>query len=222
MLKKSMRFKPEWLTCPNVTGFFIIFYLVGILLFVFEVTRNLFYLTVPISLLLVTMLILFFHKGNPGKTGVLSLVIFISSFILEYAGIHSGKIFGRYEYLTSLGPKWGEVPLIIGMNWILMVLCSAAVMAEISENFLIRITGGALCMVFYDLVLEAAAPAMNMWHFFGDYPPVQNFVSWFVAAFIFHLVLHVMKINPKNEPARNLFFIQIVFFIFIISFENLR
>ena len=43
-----------------------------------------------------------------------SLLVFVSSFLIEMAGVRSGLIFGEYHYGTTLQPMLLDVPVAIG------------------------------------------------------------------------------------------------------------
>jgi len=46
-------------------------------------------------------------------------------------------------------------------------------------------------MVVYDLVLELeqCAPGLGMWYWSGDNVPVKNYLTWFILALLFHLIV---------------------------------
>jgi bisanhydrobacterioruberin hydratase len=54
-----------------------------------------------------------------------------------------------------------------------------------------------------------------MWQFVNDYPPVENFVMWFIMALVYHIIFAGFKIKPIGKPAIALFICQIVFFLAI-------
>ena len=44
-------------------------------------------------------------------------IAFATGMLVEWIGVHTGYLFGSYDYGTVLGPKLLGVPLIIGINW---------------------------------------------------------------------------------------------------------
>lgn len=194
---------------------FICFYAVGLVLFMLPFTRPLFITITPLTLLLVIGIILYFHKGWDLKTILFFAFIFISSFILEMKGTTTGKIFGEYYYARGLGLRINHTPLIIGLNWLFLVYASHDIAYRVSRWPLLRIFIGTILMVLYDLLLEWVAPYMEMWYFMSDHPPLQNYVTWFITAFIFHCGFELLRIRTNNRSARMLFFIQALFFILL-------
>lgn len=200
---------------------FAIFYSVGFALFALPVTRPLFLFILPLSLLFVFAAVLLHHKRWDTVFVLYGAGVMVISFFTEMAGVRTGLIFGSYTYLGSLGIKLYDTPLMIGVNWFMLTYCSAAIMSYASKRSggvigsAVKITGGALLMLFYDFIAELVAPVMNMWEFTGTYPPVQNFVMWFVLALTFHIVLSALKIKATGKPAMALFGSQLVFFLLI-------
>lgn len=194
---------------------FIRFYAVGLILFIIPFTRDFFIFLIPLSLLLVISVILYFHRVWNAKTIIYFAIIAIASFFFEMAGTTTGDIFGIYQYDKGLGTQVNHTPLIIGLNWLFLVYASH----DISERFLhkpvYRILLGSILMVLYDVIMEWVAPVMQMWHFETSYPPFQNFLAWFSAALVLHTGFELLKIRTCNLPARALFVIQMLFFVLV-------
>lgn len=194
---------------------FLRFYAVGLLLFMLPLTRPLFvHITAP-SLLLVFIAVFYHHRRWDIKTICMFVVVAISSFLVEAKGVTSGELFGHYRYDSALGIKLFNTPLIIGLNWLFLVYASNSIATRITNSALYKILLGAVLMVAYDMVMELAAPPMNMWHFDSFYPPMENFIMWFVVSCLFHTLFVIFKIDIDNAPARALFWIQILFFTII-------
>jgi uncharacterized membrane protein len=187
-------------------------YLFGLLWFNLPFTRELFISSIPLTLLLVIALVFSFHKEWNIKTILVFNSIAASSFLLELIGVSTGIPFGDYQYDRGLGWMLHNTPLVIGLNWLFLVYASQAIASKCSNNRLLIVLLGASLMLCYDLILECVAPAMEMWHFTSSYPPIENFFSWWVVGIIFQSILVVFNINVVNNPARILFFIQMVFF----------
>ena len=198
-----------------IAKLFMVFYAVGVLLYILPFTRELFILITPLTLVLVIFLVGFYHNRWDLKTILLFAFLAVLSFFIEAVGVSYGTIFGTYQYDSGLGFKILNTPIIIGLNWLFLVYASHGIASKITPNKWFIPFLGAGIMVIYDLVLEIAAPLMNLWHFSGDFPPLQNFTSWFLISFSFHCAFVLFSIKVDNIPARKLFWIQIVFFALI-------
>ncbi len=195
---------------------FVVFYCGGLALYFAPLTQNLFKLITPFSLVVVAVAIFSHHKKWDAKTIAVLASIFVLSIIAEIIGVATGKLFGVYEYGKGLGIKIAGVPVIIGLNWCFLVYASNSIISEYTSKNIFIIVGAASLMVLYDIVLEIAAPLMDMWVFHKNEPPINNYVVWFLLALFFNWTMQKFKINTRNRHARWLFFSQLGFFIIIV------
>ncbi len=194
-------------------SFFVLIYIIGLVGLIYDPTRELFKSLVPVNLLFSFAGILIYHS-KWSKTFILAAgLIALTGFIAEVAGVQSGLIFGEYKYGPTLGLKFMNVPLIIGINWLILVYGVAALWVNTKINVLLKSFFGALLMVFYDFVMEPVAIYLDFWHWKSVQVPVQNYLAWFFLSFIFVLFFFRMNVTTKNPLAIALFFIQLCFFI---------
>lgn len=199
--------------------FLIFFYLVGIVGFLLPATHSLFSSLTPFALLLSAGFLIWFHKpGFNAKTFYIFSLIFVISFFAEMAGVKTGLLFGDYTYGNGLGVKIMGTPLIIGLNWLMLVYCTKVISDRLSPNRFIRLFSAPLMMVGYDLILEQAAPGLDMWYWAEGTVPIQNYLAWFLLAFLFHLLLRKADLDFKNPLALPVFFIQFLFFVTLVAF----
>ncbi|MDD4108622.1 MAG: carotenoid biosynthesis protein [Prolixibacteraceae bacterium] len=199
-----------------------VFYLVGLTGFIIPATYQLFSRLTPVALLLSAVILILFHKPHfHAKTVVAFITIMILSFFIEVAGVKTGVIFGNYEYGKGLGPKFMETPLLIGLNWIMLVYCSKIMVDKHFRNVKIKIFVAPLIMVSYDLILELAAPELDMWHWQGGTVPVRNYIAWFLVALLFHIILNKLKISFSNKIAIPVFIVQFMFFLILVTYFSL-
>lgn len=198
---------------------FVRFYAVGLGLFFLPWTRPIFIAITPVTLLLVFSVVFWFHKKWNLPTILAFIFIAVASYYLEVAGTQTGKIFGAYTYGTGLGLKISETPLMIGLNWLFLIYATHGIVSEWFSKPVFKIFAGAALMILYDLVIEFAAPAMDMWQFSGaTYPPIHNFISWFLASVVFHAVFVLARVETENKSARSLYVIQLGFFVILTIF----
>ncbi|WP_299438351.1 carotenoid biosynthesis protein [uncultured Aquimarina sp.] len=195
---------------------FIVFYCVGLALYFTPFTHNLFILITPYTLVLVTVAIFLHHKEWNIRTIAVLVSIFILSIAIEIIGVATGKLFGVYAYGKGLGIKIVDVPVIIGLNWVFLTYASNSIISKYTSKNIPIIVGAASLMVLYDILLEKAAPLMDMWVFSKNDPPINNYIVWFLLALIFNWGIQKFKINTNNPPARWLFFVQFGFFIVLV------
>lgn len=200
---------------PRIKGFIITLYVVGIIGTVIPFTRSIFVFLTPFILLLSLLILIAFHTVYNTKTLLVFLSIFLISFFIEVAGVNSGIVFGDYSYGKGLGIKIFKTPLIIGLNWVLLVYCTSAVFEKIRLAVPLKIAGASLSMVIYDIVMEQVAPEMEMWSFQSGRIPLQNYLIWFTLALVFHSALRITGIRITNKFAPLLFYCQFLFFLIL-------
>ena len=70
-----------------------------------------------------------------------------------------------------------------------------------------------MLMVGLDFLIEPVAISLDFWSWEYDIIPLQNYIGWFVIAFILQLIfLNVLDKAEKNIVAVSLFGWQIMFF----------
>lgn len=213
---------------PKSTEILLWVYGVGLAGMLLPFSRGLFTAITPLNLLF-ALLWLFWGKWPARQVIIAGSVIAVVSFLTEAAGVNTGEIFGVYTYGNTLGPKLLNTPLIIGLNWFLLIYCTNVVSRQLwgritdrhdeSRSGLKRsmfiVVTGSLLMVFYDLLLEPAAVRLDMWSWECGIIPLRNFLAWFFFSLLFHIYIRYMgeeEINPRALP---LFVVQLGFFAVI-------
>lgn len=195
-----------------MTPYLIIFYSVGIAGLIIPQTHELFKVLVPVNLLLNVILLFIYH----GKIGFdfawKAVVIFLAGIFIEVVGVNTGEVFGEYQYGATLGPKLFHTPIMIGVNWLMLVYASLVISSRLTEVRYFRVIIGAVMMVVYDFLLEPAAIDLQMWDW-GGAVPMQNYIAWLIISFIFIGFAELTgMVNQKNKIASPLFFVQMGFF----------
>jgi bisanhydrobacterioruberin hydratase len=151
---------------------------------------------------------------NPQRFIVWSLCLVGGTFVLEIFGVNLGIPFGTYSYGLALGLKWWGAPLTIGLAWYQLVLTLVWWTVAMSRKAQAVFVGG--CLVGIDIVLEGVAPFLGMWRFLGEYPPVQNFVSWAAVSVLATVCLRTSEespfITPLPLPLRYVLALQVSYF----------
>jgi len=191
----------------------IIFYTVGIVSLSLPATKEYIELLTPYTLLMNLVLLFIFHR--PWKTlhVVLFSVIAVTGFLVEVAGVYTGLVFGDYQYYHTLGIRLFDTPLIIGINWLMLIYFVYHLTGLTRMKRTLKVIAGSLLMVAYDLLLEPVAIRMNMWDWSGGSIPVQNYVAWFVISIVFLSLLHLFKIRFENKISPGLFAVQAGFIL---------
>lgn len=199
----------------NVTAAIIILaalYAVGIAGLSWESTTDWFRRLVPYQLMVSAALLFYFHPVWDKRSVIFFAIVFIGSFGIEVAGVHTGKIFGSYTYGDGLGLKLFSTPVLIGLNWLMLVYCTGHVVhrAGITKPWK-EITGAGI-MTFIDYLIEPVAVKYGWWSWFGTAIPALNFIAWFYISLVFLFIFFRMNVERRNPVAIPLIAFQTIFF----------
>ena len=142
-------------------------------------------------------------------------VIFLLGMSVEILGVATGYPFGNYHYGDSLGSKIFDVPVIIGVNWFTIAYISYHLAKSFIGNTSLRILISTLFMLVLDMLLEPIAPKLGYWYWENDVITTLNFVSWYLVGLACVYIIDLNNQETVNRSARNLFFIQFVFFVLL-------
>lgn len=214
------------------TAVAVLFHLIGLAGILF-VNKDLFIQATSINMLL--MLALLFYTQRSINVGYIFffIVCFVVGFSVEYIGTKTGYLFGNYAYGDVLGPKISGVPLIIGVNWFIIIYCCGVTILTLF-NRMTRgleepqrpkpimkmasvVSDGALLAVFFDWIMEPAAIALGYWSWNGGEVPMFNYVSWLIVSVVLLIVFHFSRFEKQNKFAVNLLLIQLMFFLLLRS-----
>ena len=68
-------------------------------------------------------------------------------------------------------------------------------------------------MVGLDFIMEQLASRFDFWHFEGGVAGVQNYIAWFITAFVLHLIASHWLTKTKGIFSKHLYLNQVVFFV---------
>lgn len=199
----------------------VIWYSVGIAGFNIPGLRPMMQMLTPWGMLMATVLLMVFHEPWERKSGLMFLAIAFAGFLVELIGVHSGLLFGHYEYGVTLGPKLWNTPLVIGLNWLVLVYCISTLLNPIRHRWYFPLAG-AILMVAFDWLMEPVAMDTGMWQWANGKVPVKNYIDWFIVSGILFLMIRLFKVEFSNRIAPLLFTMQAVFFLVLNILIRLR
>jgi putative membrane protein len=131
---------------------------------------------------------------------------------VEVLGVHTGLVFGEYSYGQTLGWKWLEVPVIIGCNWLFLLIGTAGFVHRLRIAPALRVAIGAALMTAMDVLIEPVAIYLGYWDWAGGTPPLQNYLAWFVVSLLMHSLFQVANFPKRNFVAEAVIVLQFLFF----------
>jgi putative membrane protein len=169
----------------------------------------------PLTLLFSALIILVNHRDWNRYFVIFIFAVSIIGYLVELTGIQTGVIFGDYAYGDTLGYKLYGVPLVIGLNWFLLVYSSGMVANVFKFGLFIKSIIGAGMMVIIDISLEPVAISLDFWSWEHEVIPIQNYVAWFLISFFMHVYFQKLGLKKFNRIAVALFIIQYIFFLIL-------
>lgn len=194
-----------------------IFYLVGIIGMSIPEYRPYFQALTPFHLLLSLGILLLFHTDWNKAFWVFSFLAFLIGFGSEVSGVHTGFPFGNYEYGSVLGVKLFDVPLMIGINWLLLVYLTGNLFEKRIKNDYSAAAFGALLMVAIDFLIEPVAIGLEFWTWEGGKIPLSNYIGWLVVAYLIHLIYRKARFQKEN-PISVFLMLNLVIFFVVLNF----
>lgn len=188
-----------------------LFHVCGVLGILFG-NRELFIAFTPVNLFLTFMLLFVNQPKMDAMVVRVAGIAFGVGLLAEILGVNYGLIFGNYIYGENLGVKVFGVPLLIGVNWIVLTFITGATTSRWISNPCIAGIVGALLMVVLDLFIEPVAPKFDFWSFDTPTAPFQNYLGWFLVALPIQWAYHFYVKEKDSTFSYHLLIIQFLFF----------
>ena len=192
----------------------ILFHVVGLIGCSLPATDVQFLKLVPWHLLLMTVVIIYNHSQLEGRFFLFALLIFVVGFMAELIGVHTGWLFGNYAYGETLGTQLFQIPLMIGVNWFLLIYATGVLLQRSRiKNGIVRILAGAVILLLLDVLIEPMAIHFDYWHWTNNQIPFKNYFCWFGLSAVLLFVFDQFKFKLQSIVAPVLLITQFVFFM---------
>ena len=126
--------------------------------------------------------------------------IFFIGFIGEWLGVKFGFLFGNYSYGVNLGMKLDDVPVIMGINWVILNLPVTKILVS------------SVLMVSLDVLLEPLAPQLGYWSFDTMVAPLSNYMGWLIYSILIQVLLELVQFKGHFIISLHILIIQLLFF----------
>ncbi len=166
----------------------------------------------PFTLLLTCLVFLIYSPFADKKFIFAFFSIAILGFIIEVIGVKTGKVFGEYSYGNGLGYKVLNVPLIISINWAMLICAGVITVSSIFTNKLVVLILTALLVTAIDFLIEQVAPKLDFWQFKTEFPTLHNYLGWIGVAFFTSYLFYPIIIKGNRTVSLIILILQILFF----------
>ena len=149
--------------------------------------------------------------GDDNKNTLLNIFLLYKIYVFLPVGITT-FFFGEYKYGENLGVKIFDVPIVIGFNWVLLIILTGNFANRIFPKSIIgKVLFGSTMMILLDLLIEISAPKLDYWEFAINPVPFSNYFWWFVFSILFHLIYQSNN-NREYVVSTNILVIHFLFF----------
>ena len=156
---------------------------------------------------------LYLYRSKPSsKELLLLLIVYLITFSSELIGVNTHYLYGNYDYGLSLGPSIYGVPLLIGLNWVLLAVVSRQILGRLFKNKWFIVVMSAVLMVLIDAVIEPIAPKLDFWSWENNVVPFSNYRDWFIIGIIGQVLLRNIEIK------KDLFFWSVGYLVVLLIF----
>lgn len=193
----------------------VIFYTVGTVGLLLPEKKEYFLSLSFFNLTLSFVILILARKKNLFLFFIFLIICFIVGFSAELIGTRTGWLFGSYYYGNNLGYKIYGVPVVIGLNWGILIVTSASIanLFKFSKTF--KVILSVLLMILLDYLMEPVAIKSDFWHWKNETIPIYNYISWGLIALPLQIIYFKFKIVETNIVFNALFIILSMFFIIL-------
>lgn len=217
------------------TGIAIFFHAIGLVGILFS-ENNFFVQSTPFNLLLSFFLLIWTHPEKNKSFYFFIGIVFIVGFLSEVVGVNTGLLFGEYHYSKILGIQLFQVPILIAVNWFIIIYCSGIGTHVLLNKVIHRVVkdynepslklkamsvifDGASLAVLFDWLMEPVAIKLGFWTWGGDGSvPFYNYFCWLLISILLLTVFNFFNFRKENKFAVNLLLTQALFFLILRTF----
>ncbi|PBQ30986.1 hypothetical protein CNR22_04110 [Sphingobacteriaceae bacterium] len=166
----------------------------------------------PYTLCLTTLVFLIFQPLRK-KSYVFSFIaITVVGFLLEVVGVKSGLVFGHYFYGSNLGYKVLAVPLVISLNWAVLLSGGLLLARSCTANTKLVPLISAFFVTAIDYLIEQVAAPMDWWYFDRGVAGSHNYIAWFLITLSGSVLLQKQLSIGNKNAAYLVIGLQVLFF----------
>jgi uncharacterized membrane protein len=196
----------------------VILYTVGIFVLLNDWIPK-FELLTPINLL-ISLFFIYIYSTKDKNVIQYFIITFVLGFLIEVLGVRTGIIFGSYQYGKTLGLRLWNVPLIMGVNWIITTYSVGVFFNTFFNklNNISKVVLAAIMLTSIDYCIEPVAMHLDFWQWKNNAIPLNNYLGWFLFSTVIMWYFFKNLSNEKNKISEIVLLMQILFFV-ILNFK---
>lgn len=166
----------------------------------------------PFTLVFTCFVFLIHQPLNKLNYSLSFISLVLIGFVVEVVGIKTGLIFDNYYYGNALGYKLLGVPLVISLNWALLINTGVLTASYLSSSRAIIAVLSAAIITGTDLLIEQTASRMDFWYFSEGIAGLYNYIGWFIISFAASWFVQKQILKGDKKIAFIILLLQLFFF----------
>lgn len=172
----------------------------------------------PFTLILTCFVFLIYSPAPVPKFIFSFFSIAFLGFAVEVIGVKTGFIFGHYSYGNGLGYKLLDVPLIISINWAMLICAGIITVSSFIANKLTVLIVTSLLITLIDLLIEQVAPKLDFWKFEHGLAGLHNYLGWIGVTFLTSYIFYPTIVKGNRTASFIVLLLQTIFFTTLLIF----
>lgn len=169
----------------------------------------------PYTLLLTCLIFLLYQPYHNRSFAIAFVSIAGIGFLAEVLGVYSGQVFGVYHYGNALGSKLFGVPLVISLNWALLITAASGLVIKLTTNRWLFSLCVSAVVTGIDVLIEQVAPRIDFWYFSEGMAGIHNYIGWMVVSFIASFIFFKQLKHSHTLVGLTVLALQLFFFTLI-------
>lgn len=178
----------------------------------------------PYVLILTATLMILFSQEKKQPLIVFAFLVWIFTFLVEALGVNTGIFFGHYQYSDIFGITLFNTPLLIGINWFIVVFGAHSLIYLIFSRFQTSVKFNrfiiipfliAILATAYDYLLEPIAIKLNYWVWQGGIIPLKNYLTWGTMSLLCEYILLIKGGITGSKFAAYVFSVHLLYYLIL-------
>jgi len=190
--------------------FLILVYVSGAIGFLFK--PAFFSAFTPFTLVFTSFVFLIHQPINTLNYVLSFIALAVIGFVAEVIGVKTGITFGNYFYGNALGYKLLAVPIVISLNWALLINIGVLTASYLSAKPLLISVFSSIIITSVDVLIEQVTSQLDFWHFQQGIAGIHNYLGWFLISFVAAWFLQKHLLKGDKKTALIILLLQLFFF----------
>lgn len=204
----------------NLGWFIFTFHLIGALATIVPQTRGYVLSYTPYYLVFLVIVLAAGHQNNRTGFARFFLITFLAGYLIELLGVNTGFPFGEYTFGNTLGVKFLDVPIAIGLSWFMLSYVFGMLYNDFRIPVPFKIILASFSMVILDMLIEPVAISLDYWQWEEENIPFKNYAGMFLVGLGMQFCFTNLLKSKTNLWIIPIIVSQIIYFTLVFIFAE--